>query len=80
MILAWVVAVWGLRDQTALKFLWLVPIRDLLSFGIWIYSWFSNSMNWRGRNLKLDRDGKLLLKSDQEYHRINIENPTKTGK
>ena len=80
MILAWVVAVWGLRDQTALKFLWLVPIRDLLSFGIWLYSWFSNSMNWRGRNLKLDRDGKLVLKSDKKCHRINIENSTKTGK
>ncbi|AFY73313.1 hopanoid biosynthesis associated glycosyl transferase protein HpnI [Synechococcus sp. PCC 7502] len=64
MILAWVVAVWGLKDRTASKFLWLVPIRDLLSFGIWLYSWFSNSMNWRGRRLKLSDSGKLVLNDD----------------
>ena len=60
MILAGVVGIWGLKDPTAAKFLWLVPIRDLLSFGIWVYSWFSNSMNWRGRKLKLSAEGKLI--------------------
>ena len=62
MVLAWVVGVWGLKDSSASKFLWLVPIRDLLSFGIWIYSWFSNTMNWRGRELQLSSEGKLILK------------------
>jgi len=63
-ILAWVVGVWGLKDTSVSKFLWLVPIRDLLSFGIWVYSWFSNTMNWRGRRLKLSNEGKLILESD----------------
>jgi ceramide glucosyltransferase len=63
-ILAWVVGVWGLKDASVSKFLWLVPIRDLLSFGIWVYSWFSNTMNWRGRRLKLSSEGKLILESD----------------
>jgi len=61
MILAWIVGVWGLKDRSVSKFLWLVPIRDLLSFGIWVYSWFSNTMNWRGRRLKLSSEGKLIL-------------------
>jgi ceramide glucosyltransferase len=64
LILAMVVGVWGLKDPSASKFLWLVPIRDLLSFGIWVYSWFSSSMNWRGRKLKLTGEGKLILVAD----------------
>ena len=61
LLLAWVVGVWGLKDPSASKFLWLVPVRDLLSFGIWVYSWFSNSMNWRGQKLKLSNEGKLIF-------------------
>ena len=59
LLLAWTVAVWGLKDQQAGKYLWLVPIRDLISFGIWLASWFSDSMNWRGSKLKLSPEGKL---------------------
>jgi ceramide glucosyltransferase len=64
LVLAGVVGIWGLKDPSASKFLWLVPLRDLLSFGIWVYSWFSNRMNWRGRKLKLSPEGKLILESD----------------
>jgi ceramide glucosyltransferase len=64
LVLAWGVGVCGLKDPSASKFLWLVPLRDLLSFGIWVYSWFSNRMKWRGRKLKLSPEGKLILESD----------------
>jgi ceramide glucosyltransferase len=60
LIMAGVVGIWGLKDKLAYKFLWLVPIRDILSFGIWCYSWFTNSVDWRGRKLRLSKDGKLV--------------------
>jgi len=63
LMMAAVVAIWGLKDQLAYQYLWLVPIRDFLSFGIWCYSWFTNSVDWRGRKLQLARDGKLYDQS-----------------
>jgi len=39
----------------------LLPIRDLMSFGVWIASYFSRSVIWRGRRLRLLSDGKMVL-------------------
>ncbi len=61
-ILAWLVGVWGLKDPKLAKSFWLVPIRDGLSFGIWVLSWFSNSMDWRGQKFSLSAAGKLIFK------------------
>ncbi|WP_306296889.1 bacteriohopanetetrol glucosamine biosynthesis glycosyltransferase HpnI [Nostoc sp. TCL26-01] len=59
LILAWVVGVWGLKDQVARKFLWLVPVRDLVSFALWCYGFMGNTLEWRGRRLRLIKGGKL---------------------
>lgn len=60
LIMAWVVAVRGLKDPVAKKFLWLVPLRDLLSFALWCYSFVGDTFEWRGRRLKLTSGGKLV--------------------
>ena len=39
--------------------LWLLPIRDLLSFGLWFATFFSRSVDWRGTRLDVARDGRL---------------------
>jgi ceramide glucosyltransferase len=57
--MAWVIGVSGLQDEAARKFFWAVPLRDLLSFTVWCYSFLGNSIAWRGRNLLLTKDGKL---------------------
>ena len=46
--LAWVAGVWGLRDQVVRKNLWLVPLRDVLNLSLYIASFFSNKIEWRG--------------------------------
>lgn len=59
LLLAWVIAVWCLQDPITTKFLWLVPIRDLVSFILWCYGFVGNTIEWRGRRLKLLQGGKL---------------------
>lgn len=58
-LFAWVMGVWCLQDPIATQYLWLVPIRDLVSFGLWCYSFVGNTIEWRGRKLKLIKGGKL---------------------
>lgn len=65
LIMAWVIGVWSLKDSSAKKFLWLVPLRDLISFVLWCYSFVGNVIKWRGRTLKLTKGGQLVaLKAD----------------
>ena len=60
LLMAWVVGVRSLKDPTAKKFLWLVPLRDLMSFALWCYSFVGNVIEWRGQRLKLTKGGKLV--------------------
>jgi ceramide glucosyltransferase len=60
LIMAWEIGVKSLKDPVAKKFLLLVPLRDLLSFGLWCYGFIGNTFEWRGRRLKLTRGGKLI--------------------
>jgi len=40
--------------------LWLLPVRDVLSFGIFVASLFGRSVEWRGERLQVKQDGALL--------------------
>ncbi|KAF3890375.1 MULTISPECIES: bacteriohopanetetrol glucosamine biosynthesis glycosyltransferase HpnI [Nostocales] len=60
LMMAWVVGVRSLKDPVARKFLFLVPLRDLISFALWCYGFVGNTFEWRGRKLKLTRGGKLI--------------------
>ena len=60
LIMGWVVGVKILNDPVAKKFLWLIPLRDFISFAIWCYSFFGSTIEWRGRRLRLTREGKLV--------------------
>ena len=39
--------------------LWAVPLRDLLSFLVWIACWFGSTVAWRGERYRIGADGKL---------------------
>jgi ceramide glucosyltransferase len=39
---------------------WLIPSRDLLSFGVYIWSFFGMRVQWRGARYRLAPDGSLL--------------------
>lgn len=51
---------WGIvRDPRALSFCWLYPVRDLLGFFLWIASYGSNVIDWRGEKYRLEFGGKM---------------------
>ena len=48
-----------LTDRQVLANLWLLPLRDAVAFGIWIWSFAGNTIVWRGERFVL-KDGRLL--------------------
>ena len=57
--MAWTVGVWGLRDPVLRRRFWLLPIRDLLSFFVWLASFGMNQIEWRGSAFTLDK-GRMI--------------------
>jgi ceramide glucosyltransferase len=57
--MAWLVGVWGLRDAVLRRKLWLVPLRDLLHFAVWLAAFASNRIKWRGQEFVL-RHGQMI--------------------
>ena len=47
------------RDQSWFGLLVLYPVRDLMGFGFWLASYFSNRILWRGRVFQLLPGGKM---------------------
>ena len=39
---------------------WLVPVKDLLQAAIWFGAFTGNTVEWRGQQMKLRRDGTLV--------------------
>ncbi|MBL8188400.1 MAG: bacteriohopanetetrol glucosamine biosynthesis glycosyltransferase HpnI [Acidobacteria bacterium] len=56
-----VVGMYGLNDKTLARFFWLVPLRDLITFGVWLASFVGDEIHWRGVNFRVLPDGKLAL-------------------
>jgi ceramide glucosyltransferase len=59
LVMAWFIGVQQLQDTVARKFLWLVPLRDIISFGFWCYGFLGNTIRWRDRRFRLTTGGKL---------------------
>jgi hypothetical protein len=45
---AWTIGVWGLQDPVVRRRTWVVPVRDALNFCVYVASFFSNTVRWRG--------------------------------
>jgi ceramide glucosyltransferase len=43
-----------------LRLFYLIPLRDLFGVAVWITGLFGNSVVWRGRRLRLDRQGRII--------------------
>jgi len=53
----WISGCLVLRDPLTRRFWWLMPVRDLLGFAVWIAGSVGKTVQWRGRRLRLDRNG-----------------------
>lgn len=53
------IGVYGLRDRSLARWFWLVPVRDLLTFGIWLVSFIGDEIEWRGARFRVLPSGEL---------------------
>lgn len=58
LLVAWTVGVRLLRDRQVMRFMPLLPLRDLVAVAVWVASFASNTVTWRGDRFHL-KDGKL---------------------
>jgi ceramide glucosyltransferase len=56
---AWTVAIWGLQDPVVRRKYWLLPVRDFLAFPVWLASFLTDRIQWRGVEFII-RDGRLI--------------------
>src|SRR5258708_23860563 len=50
---------WGLQDPVARRAWWLAPLRGAASVAVWLFSFFSDRLFWRGRWFQVRR-GTLI--------------------
>ena len=48
------------KDRLLPRWLWLLPLRDALSFGVWALSLVGNRVCWRGHLFLLEKGGKIV--------------------
>lgn len=48
-----------LGDRETIRYLGLLPVKDLAYSAIWIACWFGRDVNWSGQVLRVDRDGRM---------------------
>jgi len=58
--MGWLIGVHWLNDGILRRNFGLLPLRDLLSFGIWCSSWIGKRVEWRGRIFEVTANGKMI--------------------
>jgi ceramide glucosyltransferase len=48
-----------LEDPIVKRWFWLMPVRDLFGFGVWLGGCAGTIVHWRDRKLRLERDGRI---------------------
>jgi ceramide glucosyltransferase len=56
----WLIGVYWLHDKVLQKYFWLLPLGDLLNFGLWCLGLFGKRVEWRGRLLTIGGGGKII--------------------
>lgn len=46
-----------IKSPRLIHWLWLLPLRDVISFGLWLVGCFGSHIYWRGRYLRIEADG-----------------------
>jgi ceramide glucosyltransferase len=52
-----------LGNQDTLRYFFLIPLRDLWGFAVWLCGLAGSTVEWRARRLRLTRDGRIVGKS-----------------
>ncbi|MEC4814716.1 MAG: glycosyltransferase [Scytonema sp. PMC 1069.18] len=54
------VSIHSMNAPKLLRWIWLIPLRDLMSFIVWAMGGFGQRVFWRGRQLKIEGDGLIV--------------------
>jgi ceramide glucosyltransferase len=71
MVAGAVVGAGVLHDRRIAKDFWLMPLRDLFGFAVWLAGLFGHTVQWRDRELRLHPDGRIHAqerKPEPIYH------------
>ncbi len=49
-----------LRERDTPRHLWLVPLKDVGFSAVWLASWLGRHVEWSGRRLRIQRDGRMV--------------------
>jgi ceramide glucosyltransferase len=49
-----------LRERDTPRHLWMVPLKDLGFTAVWLASWLGRDVEWSGRTLRVQRDGRMV--------------------
>lgn len=49
-----------LRDPVTARWWWLMPLRDLWGFAVWAAGAVGHTVDWQGRSIQLDEEGRIL--------------------
>ncbi len=69
---AWTAGVWGLRDRALIPKLALLPLRDAITFVVWVMGFLSNRISWRGSEFRV-KNG-LLTPVGEAASKNSLEN------
>jgi ceramide glucosyltransferase len=50
-----------LHDSRVASHFWIIPVRDLFGFAVWVAGLFGRHVEWRDRQLELRPDGSILM-------------------
>jgi ceramide glucosyltransferase len=62
------------HDQAVRRYLWLLPLRDLVAFWVWFASFADNKVHWRGEVFILER-GKIRPAHPHSPDRLSAAKP-----
>ena len=48
-----------IREKTWLRWLFLLPLKDVLGFLVWLWSFAGDRVRWRGTCYRITRGGKM---------------------
>ena len=72
------VGVWGLRDETARRKRWILPLRDLLQIEVWVGSFLSDRIVWGDAEFRLNKNGEMVAIGNAKAEK-SPEKPLRTG-
>jgi ceramide glucosyltransferase len=73
------VGAWGLQDNVVRRNWWVSPVRDAINFAVWVASFFSNQICWRGVEFQVKK-GLLIPFRKQQQESAPISFDSNSGK